>query len=167
MLLRSVSLRVYVTKSAWPEFRQDLVKKIELIEVGDPENFENFINPVIHEQSFNKLAAVDEKARSDPQLTFLAVGKISKEIGFYVHPLFIKPSTLRTKSCRLSSLGLYPRSMCSPMWNEKRSLSGSTQVGMHLREASLRAILKQSGLQRMPFDILLEIVISTPRVPDR
>ncbi|OAL36475.1 1-pyrroline-5-carboxylate dehydrogenase [Fonsecaea nubica] len=78
--------RLYVAKSVWPDFRRQLQEQTALLQVGDPENFENFINPVIHERSFDKLNEVIESAKSDPELELVAGGQASKEVGYYVHP---------------------------------------------------------------------------------
>lgn len=88
----SATSRVYVPESIWPTFKDDLLRKVDSIKVGSPEKYENYINPVIHEQSFDKLAGVIEKAKSDPKLTLLAGGKASKDIGFYVHPTIYETS---------------------------------------------------------------------------
>jgi 1-pyrroline-5-carboxylate dehydrogenase len=60
--------------------------KTKAIKVGDPENYENFVNAVIHEEAFDRLARVIEKAQSDPTLELLAGGKASKEEGYFVQP---------------------------------------------------------------------------------
>lgn len=88
----SAASRVYVPESIWPEFKNNLLEKVKLIKIGDPMNFENFVNPVIHEQAFNRLAAVMEKAKSDPELTLLAGGGASKEVGFFVEPTIYQTS---------------------------------------------------------------------------
>jgi 1-pyrroline-5-carboxylate dehydrogenase len=88
----SAASRVYVSESIWPVFKQNLLKKMELIKVGSPENAENFINPVIHEQAFDRLASVIENAKSDQSLTILTGGEASKILGFYVHPTIIQTS---------------------------------------------------------------------------
>jgi 1-pyrroline-5-carboxylate dehydrogenase len=88
----SAASRVYVSESIWPEFKENLLKKMKSVKVGNPENPENFINAVIHEQAFDRLASVIEKAKSDQSLTILAGGEASKDVGFYVHPTIIQTS---------------------------------------------------------------------------
>jgi 1-pyrroline-5-carboxylate dehydrogenase len=82
----SAASRIYVAASVWPKFKESLVEKTEAIKVGDPENYENYVNAVIHEEAFGRLADVIEKAKSDSTLTLLAGGKASKEDGYFVHP---------------------------------------------------------------------------------
>lgn len=78
--------RVYVAESAWPEFKQHLQEQIPQLKVGDPEDYSNFINPVIHERSFDKLNKVIEDAKSDSELELIVGGQASKKEGYYVHP---------------------------------------------------------------------------------
>jgi 1-pyrroline-5-carboxylate dehydrogenase len=88
----SAASRVYVPESIWPKFKKDLLQKVESIKIGSPDNPENFINAVIHEQAFDRLASVIEMAKSDSNLTILAGGEVSKEKGYYVHPTIIETS---------------------------------------------------------------------------
>jgi len=60
----------------------------EVLKDGDPEQYDSFVNLVIHEGLFGKLADVIEKAKSGPELMLLASGKALKEKGFFVHPTF-------------------------------------------------------------------------------
>jgi 1-pyrroline-5-carboxylate dehydrogenase len=91
----SAASRLYVPESIWPQFRQSLLEKTASIKVGSPDDVANFVNPVIHEQSFDKLANVLEKAKLDPKLTLLAGGKASKDVGYFVHPTIYQTSDPR------------------------------------------------------------------------
>ncbi|KAI5459217.1 Aldehyde/histidinol dehydrogenase [Mariannaea sp. PMI_226] len=82
----SANSRVYVAESVWPEFKKHLQEEIPKLKVGNVENFENFITPVIHERSFDKLNKVIEDAKTDPELELVVGGKASKEKGYFVHP---------------------------------------------------------------------------------
>ncbi|RMZ78247.1 hypothetical protein DV737_g3995, partial [Chaetothyriales sp. CBS 132003] len=82
--------RLYVAESVWPRFRKQLETQVKSLKVGDPEDYSNFINPVIHERSFDKLAKVISDAESDPELELVTGGKASKDVGYYVHPTVYK-----------------------------------------------------------------------------
>ncbi|CAI7657822.1 unnamed protein product [Penicillium discolor] len=82
----SATSRLYVAESAWPEFKEQLVKETEVIKMGRPENFGNFMGPVIHERSFDKLAGVIKDAKNDSSVTLLAGGTTSREEGWFVRP---------------------------------------------------------------------------------
>lgn len=82
----SATSRVYVPESIWSEFKKKIVERTAKLKVGNPEKYDNFVNSVIHETSFNKLSSVIENAKSDTEVKLLVGGKASKEEGYYVHP---------------------------------------------------------------------------------
>ncbi|KAI1503160.1 delta-1-pyrroline-5-carboxylate dehydrogenase 1 [Biscogniauxia marginata] len=82
----SATSRAYVAQSAWPQFREKLVRETRALRVGAPSDPRNFVGPVIHEPSFRKLAGVIDDAASDPELELLAGGKHDGSRGYFVHP---------------------------------------------------------------------------------
>lgn len=87
--------RLYVSESVWPEFEKTLKDEMSKIKVGDPENYENFINSVIHERAFDKLNGAIEKAKNDPELDLVTGGQGSKEVGYFIHPTVYRTSNPR------------------------------------------------------------------------
>jgi 1-pyrroline-5-carboxylate dehydrogenase len=57
--------------------------------MGDVNDFRNFINAVIDEKSFDKLAAYIDRAKSNPDCTIIAGGTYDKSIGYFVAPTVI------------------------------------------------------------------------------
>ncbi|KAJ5953274.1 hypothetical protein N7454_000170 [Penicillium verhagenii] len=88
----SANSRIYVAESVWPEFKKVLVEQTEALKIGNVEDYSNFINPVIHERSFDKLQKVIEDAKADPELELIVGGKASKKDGYYVHPTVYQTS---------------------------------------------------------------------------
>ncbi len=82
----SACSRLYVPSSMWPDFKSKLVTEIEKLKVGPPEDFGNFVGPVIHEASFKKLAGVIDAAKDDSELELVAGGKYDDTEGYFVHP---------------------------------------------------------------------------------
>ncbi|KAK7714251.1 1-pyrroline-5-carboxylate dehydrogenase [Diaporthe eres] len=87
----SATSRVYVPKSVWPEFKQKLVEKTEQLKVGVPWEPQNFIGPVIHTASFNKLSGAIEAAKKDNELELVTGGTFDSSKGY-----FVKPTVYRT-----------------------------------------------------------------------
>lgn len=87
----SATSRVYVPKSAWPEFKQKLVEKTEQLKVGVPWEPQNFIGPVIHPASFSKLSGAIDKAKNDSELELVTGGSYDNSKGY-----FVKPTIYRT-----------------------------------------------------------------------
>lgn len=82
----SACSRVYVAESVWPEFKKVLVQETSKLKVGQPEHFDNFINPVIHRRAFDRLADVIERMKSDQEVELLVGGKADDSEGYFVHP---------------------------------------------------------------------------------
>lgn len=82
----SACSRAYIPQSMWDEFKSGLVSKTQKLKVGDPEDFTNFIGPVIHEASFKKLSKVIDDAKNDKSLELLVGGKYDNSTGYFIHP---------------------------------------------------------------------------------
>ncbi|RMZ84470.1 hypothetical protein DV738_g740, partial [Chaetothyriales sp. CBS 135597] len=89
----SACSRLYVPASKWPEFKTKLVAEVEKLKIGAPDNFENFIGPVIHEASFKKLSGVIDAANQDPELELVVGGKYDGSKGYFVHPSVYQAKT--------------------------------------------------------------------------
>lgn len=93
----SATSRAYVPESIWPEFRDIVARETEQLakvqgNSGTAEGFSLFSGPVIHEGSFDKLAAAQEAAAKDPTLELVAGGRADKSTGYYVAPTVYKTS---------------------------------------------------------------------------
>lgn len=86
----SACSRAYVPASLWDDFRAGLIAEVEKLKIGPPQEFSNFIGPVIHEASFKKLKKVIEDAKSDDKLELIVGGKTDDAEGFYIHPTIYK-----------------------------------------------------------------------------
>ena len=82
----SACSRLYVPSSIWPEFKTKLVEEVEKLKVGPPEDFGNFIGPVIHEASFKKLSGVIDAAKDDKDLELVVGGKYDDSKGYFINP---------------------------------------------------------------------------------
>ncbi len=85
----SAASRSYIPKSIWPEVKDLLVEDIKSFKMGSPENMENFINAVIHEASFDKLAKYIDQAKEDKDAEIIAGGNCDKSKGWFVEPTVI------------------------------------------------------------------------------
>jgi 1-pyrroline-5-carboxylate dehydrogenase len=88
----SAASRVYIAASVWPKIKELLTRDLKSIKIGPTEDFGNFINAVIDEKSFDKLAGYIDKAKNDKGLEIIAGGNYDKSKGY-----FIEPTVLVTK----------------------------------------------------------------------
>lgn len=83
----SACSRLYIPKSKSQEILSQLEKETSQLKIGPPEDsFENFIGPVIHRASFDKLKSFIDAAKSDPALRLLTGGKYDDSVGFFIDP---------------------------------------------------------------------------------
>lgn len=82
----SATSRAYIPKSVWPKFKSTLVAETKALQIGGPTEAQNFIGPVIHKPSFDKLSGVIDEAKEDPELELIAGGTYDSSTGYYIHP---------------------------------------------------------------------------------
>ncbi|MDR5589566.1 L-glutamate gamma-semialdehyde dehydrogenase [Christiangramia sp. SM2212] len=85
----SAASRVYLPKSLWPEIKDFVVEDVESFKMGSPEDMTNFINSVIHEASFDKLASYIDKAKKDKSTEIVVGGNYDKSKGYFIEPTVI------------------------------------------------------------------------------
>lgn len=85
--------RLYVPELMWSEFQEKYVATVDKITIGNcatADGLSSFMGPVIHEQSFDKLARAIEEAKSDPELELICGGSYDKLAGFFVQPTLVR-----------------------------------------------------------------------------
>ncbi|RKR80255.1 delta-1-pyrroline-5-carboxylate dehydrogenase [Mucilaginibacter gracilis] len=85
----SAASRAYLPKSLWPAIKTGMLNELAGITVGPVENFENFVNAVIDEKSFDKLAKYIDAANSDSSVEVIAGGTYDKSKGWFIQPTVI------------------------------------------------------------------------------
>ena len=68
---------------------QSLLADLKTLKMGDVEDFGNFINAVIDERAFDKIAAYIDGARADEQTEIIAGGGYDKSTGYFIEPTVI------------------------------------------------------------------------------
>lgn len=85
----SAASRAYIPKSLWPSVKEGLLRDISSFKIGPTEDFSNFINAVIDEKSFDKLARYIDEAKKSPDADIVAGGTYDKSTGYFIHPTII------------------------------------------------------------------------------
>ncbi|MFM2208115.1 MAG: hypothetical protein RL213_2090 [Bacteroidota bacterium] len=85
----SAASRAYIPQSLWTTVREGIVKDLASFKIGPTEDFTNFINAVIDEKSFDKLAKFIEDAKSSKDAEIIAGGTYDKSTGYFIHPTVI------------------------------------------------------------------------------
>ncbi len=85
----SAASRVYVPKSLWSAIKKLIVNDVKSFKIGPTDDFSNFINAVIDEKSFDKLAKYIDNAKKDKDAEIIVGGTYDKSEGYYIHPTVI------------------------------------------------------------------------------
>jgi 1-pyrroline-5-carboxylate dehydrogenase len=86
----SAASRAYIPSNLAEEVKKKLVAGIKSFKMGTVEDFTNFINAVIDEKSFDKIAAYIDNAKKDKKAEIWAGGKYDKSKGYFIQPTVIE-----------------------------------------------------------------------------
>ncbi len=86
----SAASRVYLPSNLADEILGYVKQDVESMKMGDVEDFTNFINAVITEASFDKLAKYIDEAKAGPDAEIVVGGHHDKSKGYFVQPTVIR-----------------------------------------------------------------------------
>ncbi len=86
----SAASRAYVPANLWQEVKDYMVADLQTMKMGGTEDLGNFINAVIDEKSFDKIAAYIAAAKADSSVTVIAGGHCDKSKGYFVQPTVLQ-----------------------------------------------------------------------------
>ncbi|MCK6649987.1 MAG: aldehyde dehydrogenase family protein, partial [Bacteroidia bacterium] len=86
----SAASRAYIPSNIWEEVKNYVVADLKTFKMGPTEDFTNFINAVIDEKSFDKLAKYIDAAKADKNVEIIAGGNYDKSKGYFIEPTIIK-----------------------------------------------------------------------------
>lgn len=86
----SAASRAYIPSNIWPDVKKQVLADLKSMKMGGTEDFGNFINAVIDEKSFDKLAAYIMAAKKDKNVEIIAGGKCDKKKGYFIEPTIIQ-----------------------------------------------------------------------------
>ena len=89
----SAASRAYIPQSLWEDVKKHVIAQTKEIKMGSPEDPSNFVNAVIHEGSFDKIARYIDAAKADKEIEIIVGGNHDKTVGY-----FIEPTVILTKS---------------------------------------------------------------------
>ncbi|CAG5074864.1 1-pyrroline-5-carboxylate dehydrogenase [Dyadobacter sp. CECT 9623] len=86
----SAASRAYIPSNIWEEVKAQMLVDLEEIKMGGVEDFGNFVNAVIDEKSFDKIASYITDAQNSPEAKIIAGGAFDKIKGYFVQPTIIE-----------------------------------------------------------------------------
>lgn len=86
----SAASRAYIPSNLYEEVISLVKKDLESMKMGGTEDFTNFVNAVIDEKSFDKIANYIDGAKADPGVEVVAGGNYDKSKGYFIQPTVLK-----------------------------------------------------------------------------
>ena len=87
---KSAASRAYIPSNMWDEVRRLMAEDLAEIRTGGVEDFRNFVNAVIDEASYDKLAKAIEDAEASPDAEVVLGGEHDKTKGYFIYPTVIE-----------------------------------------------------------------------------
>ncbi len=85
----SAASRVYLPKSMSKAVIEKVVADVESFKIGAPSDYSNFINAVIDERSFDKIAEFVDFCNNAEDADVVAGGTYDKSIGYFINPTVV------------------------------------------------------------------------------
>ncbi|MFK7951393.1 MAG: L-glutamate gamma-semialdehyde dehydrogenase [Ekhidna sp.] len=86
----SAASRAYIPSNLWDDVKNYMIADLKEIKMGSPEDFGNFVNAVIDERSFNKIAGYIDQAKEDKNVEIIAGGNYDGSKGWFIEPTVIE-----------------------------------------------------------------------------
>ncbi|RPD46666.1 L-glutamate gamma-semialdehyde dehydrogenase [Paracnuella aquatica] len=86
----SAASRAYIPSNIAAEVKRLLVEGIDSFKMGSVEDFGNFINAVIDERSFDRIARYIDNAKGAKDAEIIAGGTYDKSKGYFIQPTVIE-----------------------------------------------------------------------------
>lgn len=85
----SAASRAYIPESLWPQIKNFILDMVSSIKVGDVRDFDNFVNAVIDEASFDNIMSYIERTKKSNDATIMIGGEGDKSKGYFIKPTVI------------------------------------------------------------------------------
>lgn len=85
----SAASRGYIPRSMWEDVRTSLLDQVNSFKMGSTGDPSNFINAVIDERAFDKIAAYIEDIKKQNDAEIIAGGHYDKTVGYFIEPTIV------------------------------------------------------------------------------
>ena len=85
----SAASRAYIPDNLWEDVKEEIKCDMDTMKMGSVEDFSNFVNAVIDEASFDKLASFIDAAKEDKDVEIIHGGDYDKSVGYFIEPTII------------------------------------------------------------------------------
>ena len=94
----SAASRAYIPSNIWEDVKKQIVSDAKSFKMGSPEDPSNFINAVIDEKAFDRIASYIDYIKEQDDAEIIAGGNYDKSKGYFIEPTIVVTSnpTFRT-----------------------------------------------------------------------
>ncbi|MFT7344403.1 MAG: 1-pyrroline-5-carboxylate dehydrogenase [Lentimonas sp.] len=85
----SAASRAYVPASNWAAIKESLVEQVGSFKMGTTEDPSNFVNAVIDENAFDKIAGYIDYIKTQDDAEIIAGGNYDKSVGYFIEPTVV------------------------------------------------------------------------------
>ena len=85
----SAASRAYIPACCAKEVREELVKQVSSFKMGSTADPSNFVNAVIDEKAFDKIAGYIEYIKEQSDAEILVGGNYDKSVGYFIEPTVV------------------------------------------------------------------------------
>lgn len=82
----SAASRAYIPSNLWPDVKRIFVEQVSSFKMGSPDDTSNFVNAVIDERAFDKIAGFIDFAKSQSDAEIITGGNYDKSKGYFIEP---------------------------------------------------------------------------------
>lgn len=88
----SAASRGYIASSIWEDVKSNLIADVKTFKMGSPEDMGNFINAVIDEKAFDRIASYIDRIKASDDAEILVGGGYDKSKGYFIEPTVVQTS---------------------------------------------------------------------------
>ena len=88
----SASSRAYIPNNLWEDVKKIVVEQVSSFKMGSPEDSSNFINAVIDERAFDKIAGYIDFIKEQNDAEIIVGGNYDKSKGYFIEPTVVVTS---------------------------------------------------------------------------
>lgn len=88
----SAASRAYIPSNIWKDVKKQVVEDVTSFKMGSPDDTSNFINAVIDERAFDKIAGYIDYIKEQSDAEIIAGGNYDKSKGYFIEPTVVVTS---------------------------------------------------------------------------
>ena len=85
----SAASRAYIPSNIWGDVKSIIIDQVSSFKMGSPEDTSNFVNAVISEVSFDKIAGYIDYVKEQPDSEIIIGGNYDKSVGYFIEPTVV------------------------------------------------------------------------------